>query len=172
VPAVLYNNLGYQHMTLEGLKEPGPDPTRRYEKARALFEQSVTVFPDLHFGWANLGNVDRLLRNPAAAEDSYRQALKICERAGTRYPQGWNELACVLLQLGKRDDEANESHQMALAATDSPSVRARLRAEYAESLVLVGKMKEATTVAQQGLAEDPDNRHCLVALTEARSADD
>lgn len=170
VPAVLYNNLGYQHMTLEGLKEPGPDATKRYEKARALFERSVTVYPDLHFGWANLGNVDRLLRNPAAAEDSYRQALEICARTGTRYPQGWNELACVLLQLGKRDEEALESHRMALAATDSPSVRARLRAEYAESLVLVGKTAEAATVAEQGLAEDPDNRYCLVALTEARSA--
>jgi uncharacterized protein YjbI with pentapeptide repeats/tetratricopeptide (TPR) repeat protein len=172
VPAVLYNNLGYQHMTLEGLKEPGPDATKRYEKARALFEQSVAVFPDLHFGWANLGNVDRLLRNPAAAEDSYRQALDICAHTGTRYPQGWNELACVLLQLGKRDDEALESHRSALAATDSLSVRARLRAEYAESLVLVGKVTEAATVAEQGLAEDPDNRYCLVALTEARSADE
>ncbi len=172
VPAVLYNNLGYQHMTLEGLKEPGPDATKRYEKARALFEQSVTVFPDLHFGWANLGNVDRLLRNPAAAESSYRQALEICARTGTRYPQGWNELACVLLQLGKRNDEALESHRMALAATDSLSVRARLRAEYAESLVLVGKVTEAATVAEQGLAEDPGNRYCLVALTEARSADE
>ena len=172
VPAVLYNNLGYQHMTLEGLKEPGPDATRRYERARALFEQSVTVYPDLHFGWANLGNVDRLLRNPAAAEDSYRQALEICARIGTRYPQGWNELACVLLQLGKRDDEANESHRKALAATDSASVRARLRAEYAESLVLVGKVTEAAAAAEQGLAEDPDNHYCLVALTEARSADE
>jgi uncharacterized protein YjbI with pentapeptide repeats/tetratricopeptide (TPR) repeat protein len=172
VPAVLYNNLGYQHMTLEGLKEPGPDATKRYEKARALFEQSVTVYPDLHFGWANLGNVDRLLRNPAAAEDSYRQALEICARTGTRYPQGWNELACVLLQLGKRDDEALEAHRMALAATDSSSVRARLRAEYAESLVLVGKVAEAATEAEQGLNEDPDNRYCLAALTEARSADE
>jgi tetratricopeptide (TPR) repeat protein len=172
VPAVLYNNLGYQHMTLEGLKEPGPDATKRYETARALFERSVAVYPDLHFGWANLGNVDRLLRNPAAAEDSYRQALDICARAGTRYPQGWNELACVLLQLGKRDDDAREAHKMALAATDSPTVRARLRAEYAESLVLVGKTTEATIVAEQGLVEDPDNRYCLVALTEARSADE
>jgi tetratricopeptide (TPR) repeat protein len=172
VPAVLYNNLGYQYMTLEGLKEPGPDATKRYEKARALFERSVTVYPDLHFGWANLGNVDRLLRNPAAAEDSYRTALEICARTGTRYPQGWNELACVLLQLGKRDDEALESHKLALAATDSSSVRARLRAEYAESLVLVGKVMEAATVAEQGLAEDPGNRYCLVALAEARPADE
>jgi tetratricopeptide (TPR) repeat protein len=172
VPAVLYNNLGYQHMTLEGLKEPGPDATKRYETARALFERSVTVYPDLHFGWANLGNVDRLLRNPTAAEDSYRRALEICARNGIRYPQGWNELACVLLQLGGRDDEARESHKLALAATDSSSVRARLRAEYAESLVLVGKTTEAAIVAEQGLAEDPDNHYCLVALTEARSADE
>ena len=172
VPAVLYNNLGYQHMTLEGLKEPGPDASKRYEKARALFEKSVAVFPDLHFGWANLGNVDRLLRNPAAAEDSYRKALKICAETGTKYPQGWNELACVLLQLGKRDDEALDSHRMAIAQTDSPSVRARLRAEYAESLVLVGKVGEAADVAEQGLAEDPNNHYCLAALTEARSADE
>ncbi|MBB2943607.1 uncharacterized protein YjbI with pentapeptide repeats/tetratricopeptide (TPR) repeat protein [Actinoplanes lutulentus] len=169
VPAVLYNNLGYQHMTVAGLKERGSDATS-YRTARKLFVDSLEVHPELHFGWANLGNVDRLLGNPAAAEQSYRRALEIVAADGGRYPQGWNELACVLLELGGRDDEAWAAHRQAVADGSAPAVRARLRAEFASRLILVGHPDEAAEVAREGLAEDPDNRYCRRALEEAQSA--
>jgi tetratricopeptide (TPR) repeat protein len=169
VPPILYNNLGYQYMTLAGLKERGSD-TATYRVARQLFEKAVETFPDLHFAWANLGNVDRLLGNPAAAEKSYRRALDIVARDGGKYPPGWNELACVLLEFGGRDTEAWQAHRQALTDASSPAVRAKLRAEFAQSLVLVGQPEAAVEVAEQGLAEDADNRFCRRALEEARSA--
>ncbi|MEU7981470.1 pentapeptide repeat-containing protein [Micromonospora sp. NPDC049081] len=169
VPAVLYNNLGYQHMTEAGLKERGSD-AQSYRKARAYFLESLKAHPDLHFGWANLGNVDRLLGNPAAAEKSYQRALAIVAAEGGRYPQGWNELACVLLDLGGRDDDAWTAHRQAVTEGSAPAVRAKLRAEFASRLILVRHPDKAAEVAQEGLADDPGNRYCLQALEEAQSA--
>lgn len=167
VPAVLFNNLGYQHMTLAGRVEPGPD-IARYHVARQYFSTALERSPDLHFGWANLGNVDRLLGNPDAAEESYRRALEVAAAKGIVYPPGWNELACVLLELG-RTDEAEDCHLRALGAASSAPVRARLRAEYGQSLLLIGRPDQTIAVAELGLGEDPDNLHCRRVLAEAQA---
>jgi predicted Zn-dependent protease len=91
--------------------------------------------------------------------------LEITERLGTAYPQGHNELAQVLAEAG-RPAEAAESHRRALDTADAPTLRARFRAEYGRSLLLVGKVPEARRCAEIGLDEDPDNPHCRELMNE------
>lgn len=162
VPAVLYNNLGYQYMTVAGRLERGPDE-ESYRTARALFDTAVRCAPDYHFGWANLGNLHRLRGDWDDAEQCYREALRITERRGQTYPPGWNELACVLVEAG-RDIDADHCHRQALAVATASPLRARFRAEYGHSLLLVGRIPDARASAERGLEEDPGNSHCLVIL--------
>ncbi|MGQ0573235.1 MAG: pentapeptide repeat-containing protein [Pseudonocardia sp.] len=166
VRAVLYNNLGFQHMVVAGRFERGAD-TESYGRARAMFEKAVQVYPDLHFVWANLGNMHRLLGEWADAERCYRTALAIAERLGTAYPPGHNELAQVLVEAG-RDVEAARCHERALAQSGGPSLRARFRAEYGRSLMLVNRVRDARASAELGLDEDPDSMHCRELMDELR----
>jgi uncharacterized protein YjbI with pentapeptide repeats/tetratricopeptide (TPR) repeat protein len=126
IPAVLYNNLGYQHMTLAGRMEPGPDKAG-YRAARQLFQTAVRHSSELHFGWANLGNVDRLLGDLVAAEASYRRAVEITERNGQKYPQGWNELAWVLLTGGRGRAVPPAGCRRCLIGSDPGQVDGRIR---------------------------------------------
>jgi len=166
VRAVLYNNLGFQHMVVAGRFERGAD-TESYGRARAMFHKAVRVYPDLHFVWANLGNMHRLLGEWEDAERCYRTALTIAERLGTAYPPGHNELAQVLVESG-RDVEAARCHERALAQSGGPSLRARFRAEYGRSLLLVGRVRDARASAECGLDEDPDSMHCRELMDELR----
>ena len=164
VPAVLYNNAGFQHMTVAGHFERGPDRDS-YRRAQALFKKAVKVHPELHFGWANLGNLHRLQGEWAVAAICYGEALTTARQQGIAYPQGHNELAQVLVESGKAA-EAEVAHRAAITLADSPSLRAKLRAEYARSLVLAGRIDDARASAEEGLAEHPDNTHCLALLAD------
>jgi tetratricopeptide (TPR) repeat protein len=132
-----------------------------------LFQKAVQVYPDLLFVWANLGNMHRLLGEWEDAERCYRTALTTAERLGTAYPPGHNELAQVFVEAG-RHVEAARCHERALAESGGPSLRARFRAEYGRSLLLVGRVREARISAELGLEEDPDNMHCLELMGELR----
>jgi uncharacterized protein YjbI with pentapeptide repeats/tetratricopeptide (TPR) repeat protein len=164
VRAVLYNNLGFQHMVVAGRFERGSD-VESYRMAGEMFDRALRVNPELHFVWANLGNMHRLRGQWNDAERCYLKALEITKRLGTAYPQGHNELAQVLAEAG-RAAEATESHGQALDTADSPTLRARFRAEYGRSLLLVGKVSEARKSAEIGLKEDPDNPHCRELMDE------
>lgn len=165
VPATLYNNLGYQHMTLGGRTDAGTD-RERYELARAQFEKATQVAPNFHFGWTNLGNVHRLLNDLTAAEGYYRHSIMVAEHNGARYPAAWNELARTLLELGDVTAAA-DSHEKAVSLAGSAPTRARLMAEYGQGLLLVGRNGDAAVCAQRGLTEDPGNVHCRRTLAEA-----
>jgi tetratricopeptide (TPR) repeat protein len=166
VRAVLYNNLGFQHMEVAGRFERGPD-VESYETAGRMFRKAAEVFPDLYFAWANLGNMHRLRGEWDDATRCYLKSLEISKGLGTVYPQGHNELANVLAEAG-REPEAAESHQRALDVAGSPSLRAKFRAEYGRSLLLVGRMHDARLSAELGMAEDPDNLHCRKLMDELR----
>jgi tetratricopeptide (TPR) repeat protein len=125
----------------------------------------VKIYPDLHFVWANLGNLHRLRGEWDQAERCYLKALEITDQLGTHYPQGHNELAQVLAEVG-RAAEAAESHRRALEIADSPALRARFRAEYGRSLLLVGRLQHARDSAKLGLEEDPGNTHCKELMDE------
>ncbi len=96
VPAVLYNNAGYQHMTVAGHFERGPDRDS-YRRAEELFKKAVKVHPDLHFAWANLGNLHRLQGEWAVAAICYGEALATAQQQGSRtrkattsWPRCWS----------------------------------------------------------------------------------
>jgi tetratricopeptide (TPR) repeat protein len=170
VPPVLYNNLGYQHMTLAGLRKRGSD-RNRYLKAKGYFQKAIAQSPEFHFAWANLGNVDRMLGEPGAAEASYRKALELAAQQGIEYPPGWNELACVLLKLGGRDAEAAQAHEKALNLAGNAATRAKLHADYGQSLIMLNRLQEGIAIAQLGMDEDPGNRHCLRTQAEAEAVE-
>ncbi len=73
----------------------------------------------------------------------------------------------VLVEAGTKT-EAAAAHERAIDITDSPSLRARFRAEYGRSLELVGRIADAGASAQRGLREDPGNVHCLTLLDDVR----
>jgi uncharacterized protein YjbI with pentapeptide repeats/tetratricopeptide (TPR) repeat protein len=166
VRAVLYNNLGFQYMVMAGQFERGAD-AEAYRMASKMFHRALEVYEDLHFAWANLGNMQRLHGDWKDAEDSYLKALEITDRLGTSYPQGHNELAQVLAEAGRAVDAAAH-HQCALDGSDSPELRARFRAEYGRSLLLAGRRQEARDSGELGLEEDPDNFHCRELVAELR----
>ena len=85
VPAVLYNNAGYQHMTVAGHFERGPDRDS-YRRAEELFKKAVKVHPDLHFAWANLGNLHRLAGGVGRRGDLLRRGTGDRSAAGNRVP--------------------------------------------------------------------------------------
>jgi tetratricopeptide (TPR) repeat protein len=151
-------------MVVAGRFERGSD-VESYRKAGEMFDRALQLNPELHFVWANLGNMHRLRAQWSDAERCYVKALEITERLGTAYPQGHNELAQVLAEAS-RAAEAAESHGRALGTANSPTLRARFRAEYGRSLLLVGKFAEARRCAEIGLEEDPDNAHCRELMKE------
>jgi uncharacterized protein YjbI with pentapeptide repeats/tetratricopeptide (TPR) repeat protein len=74
VRAVLYNNLGFQHMVVAGRFERGSD-VESYRKAGEMFDRALQLNPELHFVWANLGNMHRLRAQWKDAERCYSEAL-------------------------------------------------------------------------------------------------
>jgi tetratricopeptide (TPR) repeat protein len=168
VPAVLFNNLGYQHLTLAGRLEPGPDAAR-YRTAAQLFDEAIERAPGLPFAWANRGCIQRLTAEFTAAEASYRRAILEAERAGGTYLQGENELACVLLEAGQAA-AAQALHEQAVSRVASGANRAKMRAEYAQVLLLVGHPAAAKEAAELGLTDDPGSLRCRNMSTEAEAA--
>jgi Tfp pilus assembly protein PilF len=161
-PAVLWNNLGYQHMALEGRDEPGCDP-EAYERAASLFRRALEVESDFEMAWANLGNVQRLLKRHAEAEQSYRRALAAAAAQGRKYPPAHIEMARVFLEQG-RADEAEDEYRAALDLCESPAAAAKVHGEWADALRGVNQDRLAVAAARRGLSTWPGEQRCRSVL--------
>ncbi|MCB0964922.1 MAG: tetratricopeptide repeat protein [Acidimicrobiales bacterium] len=161
-PAVLVNNLAYQHMAFEGRDEPGCNP-ETYERAARLFERALEIQPDFEMAWANLGNVHRLLKRYDDSERDYREAIAAVERQGKRYPPAHIEFARLLLERGDLA-AAEAEYEVALAQTESPSSEAKIHGDWADALRALNQDAAARAAAERGLALWPEEHRCSSVL--------
>lgn len=130
-PAV-HNNLGYVLMVGgERLRALGQEKEAQRWWREAEREMRLTLrISDARrrttaFSHANLGNLHRLRGRYQEAEEEYRKALAPDPERST-YTNGLNELACLYVEMG-READADKFHGLALASTEDPGHRVKLR---------------------------------------------
>jgi tetratricopeptide (TPR) repeat protein len=134
-----HNNLGYIYMVAgQHLRERGGGEKARKYWARAEKEMRLTLKHSdprsrtIEFAHANLGNLYRLQGRYEDAESHYLQALGPNPES-SRYTNGLNEYALLLLESGRRE-EGMEFHRRAMATIRDPGQREKLKRDVAPFL--------------------------------------
>jgi Tetratricopeptide repeat len=126
-----------------GLEEAG-----RLDEARALYRSVLAVRPDWAIAWTDLGNAEAKSGRPAEAEKAYREALRIAPDSD----DALNNLAFLLLQEGRRLEEAEEMARRA-AATPGPE-RPEALDTLGRVLLARGRCRDAANTFTEALASE------------------
>lgn len=125
---------------------------RAVEGARELLEQVVAFRPDDWAGQFLLGRAYDLLRDDLGAYARYQRACSLDEDHAHRGLVG-RALTQVCLRLGKAQEALCVSRRLLARYPDEPS----LKSDHALILLIAGNVVEATSMASEALAADPDS---------------
>jgi predicted Zn-dependent protease len=131
----------------------------RAERAREELQTVLEQQPGNPQFTALLGEVERQLKNPSAAEQLIREALKADDSsAEARY-----YLGLALIDLGRRDEAIRELERVAKSGARRPELFASLGAAYIDA----GRLDEALAALTEGARLDPSRGDLRILLSRA-----
>jgi protein O-mannosyl-transferase len=128
--------------------------SRQYQDPVQLWQRAVAVFPDNRRAFGNLGTtlVQRHpLPTPAPIREQARRAFEESVRLDPEYAAGWYGLAGLASQSG----DTARAIELAETALRLPNPSAGLLYDYANDLVVAGRLADAIAPYQRAIALKP-----------------